>query len=60
MSCVLESIAARELGLDVLGLSVVSAVEHDGSAIDPGEVVRAAEAAADRIGRTIAEFLSVA
>lgn len=58
MSCVLEAIAARELGLDILGLSVVSAIEHDGSAIDPDEVVRAAEAAAARLGHTIAGVLA--
>lgn len=60
MSSVLEVIAARELGLEALGLSVVSAVEHDGSVLDPDEVVRAAEAAAARLGQTIAEVLTSA
>jgi purine-nucleoside phosphorylase len=53
MSTVVEAIAAREAGLDLLGLSVVAAVEIDGGPIDPAEVVAVAAAAADRLGSVI-------
>lgn len=43
MSTVLETIAARGCGMEVLGLSIVSAIENSGLAIDPDEVVRIAE-----------------
>lgn len=57
MSTVPEAIAAREAGLEVLGLSVVTAIEGSlerpttaGGDIDPGEVIAAAEATARRLG----------
>jgi purine-nucleoside phosphorylase len=50
MSTVLETIAAREAGLEVLALSVVTVVEATGEQIDPDEVVAAAERAATGLG----------
>jgi purine-nucleoside phosphorylase len=57
MSTVLETIAAREAGLDVLGLSVVTTVEATGEPIDGAEVVRVASASASRLGGVIAAVL---
>jgi len=57
MSTVLEAIAARALGLELLGLSTVTTQEIDGPPIDPDEVVAVAEAAATRLGTTIATIL---
>jgi purine-nucleoside phosphorylase len=60
MSTVPEVIAARELGLDVLGLSVVASVEpleYGAPGVDADEVVRVAGAAATRLGRIIATVL---
>jgi purine-nucleoside phosphorylase len=64
MSTVPEAIAAREAGLEVLGLSVVSAIEgsHDrsvagGGAIDPEAVVAAAEATARRLGPLVRQLV---
>jgi purine-nucleoside phosphorylase len=50
MSTVLETIAARERGLAVLGLSVVTVVEGSPAGIDPDAVVAAAERAATGFG----------
>ena len=50
MSTVLETIAAREAGLEVLALSVVTVVEATGEQIDPDEVVGVAERAATDLG----------
>ena len=50
MSTVPEAVAAPEAGLEVLGLSTVSAIEGSGEAIDPTEVVRAAEETARGLG----------
>ena len=58
MSTVLEAIAARAEGMDVLGLSVVTTIEIGGEPIDPAEVVAVAEAAATRLGSTIARVTS--
>ena len=57
MSTVLETIAAREAGMRVLALSVVTAVDGAGTPIDPGEVVRIAAAAAAKCGDTIAAVI---
>ena len=60
MSTVPEVIAARELGLAVLGLSVVASVEpleYGAPGVDADEVVRVAAAAATRLGRIIATVL---
>jgi len=54
---VLEAIAARAARLELLGLSVVTTQEIDGPAIDPGEVVAVAAAAATRLGGTLAGIL---
>ncbi len=57
MSTALEAIAAREAGMAVLGLSVVTAVEATDQPLDPDEVVRVAAAAATRLGDVIAAVL---
>ncbi len=57
MSTVLETIAAREAGLEVLALSVVTTVEATGETIDGDEVVRVARAGATRMGAVIATVL---
>jgi purine-nucleoside phosphorylase len=60
MSTVPEVVAARELDLDVLGLSVVASVEpleYGAPGVDADEVVRVAAAAATRLGRIIATVL---
>lgn len=57
MSTVLEAIAAQELGLELLGLSVVTTREGTGEVIDPQEVVAVATAAAASLGATIAEVI---
>jgi purine-nucleoside phosphorylase len=57
MSTVLEAIAAQELGLELLGLSVVTTREGTGEVIDPQEVVAVASEAAARLGATIAEVI---
>jgi purine-nucleoside phosphorylase len=58
MSTVLEAVAAREAGMALLGLSIVTAVEAVETPIDPEEVVRVAAAAATRTGNVIAAVLS--
>jgi purine-nucleoside phosphorylase len=60
MSTVLEAIAAREAGMELLGLSVVTTVEGSGGAIDFEEVVRVAAAAATRLGGVVATVLAAA
>jgi len=57
MSTVLEAIAARELGMELLGLSVVTTREGTGEVIDPQEVVAVASAAAANLGATVAEVI---
>jgi purine-nucleoside phosphorylase len=57
MSTVLEAIAARERGMELLGISVVTAVELAPSGIDPDEVVAAAERSAATLGPTIARII---
>lgn len=57
MSTVLEAIAARASGMELLGISTVTTQEIDGPPIDPDEVVAVAEAAASRLGTTIAAIV---
>jgi purine-nucleoside phosphorylase len=47
---VYEAIAARELGVELAGLSTVTAIEGTESGIDPDEVVAVAEATAGKLG----------
>jgi purine-nucleoside phosphorylase len=56
MSTVLETISAREAGMDVLALSVVTVTEGR-QVIDPSEVVRVASDAAAACGDTIAAVI---
>ena len=57
MSTVPEAIAGRECGLEVLGLSTVTAVEGRDSGIDPSEVVAVAERTATRMGPLLADLV---
>lgn len=57
MSTVPEAIAGRECGLEVLGLSTVTAVEGQESGIDPSEVVAVAERTAARMGPLLADLV---
>lgn len=57
MSTVLEAIAARESGLELLGFSTVTAIEGTDSGIDPGEVVAVAEKTASTLGPLLAELV---
>jgi purine-nucleoside phosphorylase len=58
MSTALETIAARERRMAVLGLSVVTVVEATGEQIDPDEVVAAAERAATGLGPVLRRVCS--
>ena len=58
MSTVPEAIAAREWGLEVLGLSTVTAIEGDDATTDPAEVVVAAEGTAGRLSPLLADLLT--
>ncbi len=53
MSTVLETIAARSLGLEVLGLSLLTNVAGDLEGIAPGSVVAAANAGAERLAHIV-------
>jgi purine-nucleoside phosphorylase len=60
MSTVLEAIAARHLGVEVLGLSLVTnaAAGRTGAALDHAEVVAAGNAAAGRVGGLLASVVA--
>jgi len=60
MSTALETIAARALDLEVLGLSLITnlAAGMTGDALDHAEVLAAGEASAGRLGRMLAEIIS--
>ncbi|MCL1841090.1 MAG: purine-nucleoside phosphorylase [Propionibacteriaceae bacterium] len=58
MSTVLEAIAAREFDCKLLALSIVTAHEATGEAIDPDEVVAIAEASARRVGPLLRSILA--
>jgi purine-nucleoside phosphorylase len=57
MSSVPEAIAARECGVEVVGLSTVTAVEGSDTGIDPSEVVAVAESSAARTGPLLADLV---
>jgi purine-nucleoside phosphorylase len=57
MSTVIEAIAAREVGLELLGLSATTTVEGTGEALDPDQVVAVGEQTARRLGPLIAAVL---
>jgi purine-nucleoside phosphorylase len=58
MSTALETIAAREAGTEVLGLSLVTnlAAGMTGSPLSHEEVLEAGRAAAERMGRLLARI----
>ncbi|HET6626323.1 MAG TPA: purine-nucleoside phosphorylase [Nocardioidaceae bacterium] len=58
MSTVPEATAARECGVELVGLSTVTAIEGDSSGIDPTEVVQVAERTAGRMGPLLAELVT--
>lgn len=60
MSTVPEAIAAREAGLELFGISTVTAIEGSPTAIDPSEVVAAAERTAAGLGDVLAEICRAA
>ncbi|WP_460445671.1 purine-nucleoside phosphorylase [Angustibacter aerolatus] len=59
MSTALEAIAARQAGLEVLGVSLVTnlAAGIGGEPLDHAEVLAAGQAAAERCGRMLAEVV---
>jgi purine-nucleoside phosphorylase len=60
MSTALEAIAAREAGLEILGLSLVTnlAAGMTGEPLNHAEVLDAGRAAAERMGRLLAQVVS--
>jgi purine-nucleoside phosphorylase len=58
MSVAIEAIAAREAGLELLGLSIASTLEDAGVALDPIKVLEIAHATALRLGPVIAGVLT--
>lgn len=57
MSTVQEAIAARELDVELLGVSTVTAIEGTEAGIDPSEVVVIAEQTARRMGPMLVELV---
>lgn len=57
MSTVIEAVAAREAGMELFGLSVVTTREGTGEVIDPEEVVAVAAASASRLGHVVADVI---
>jgi purine-nucleoside phosphorylase len=59
MSTVLEAIAAREAGMEVLGISLVTnfAAGITGEPLNHDEVLRAGRASAARMGTLLADIL---
>lgn len=59
MSTTLEAIAAREAGVEILGLSLVTnlAAGMSGNPLDPVEVIEAGAAAAERMGTLLADVI---
>jgi purine-nucleoside phosphorylase len=60
MSTVLEVIAARELGLEVLALSMVTVTEGLDSGVDPSAVVEIAARSAAALGSTLGRIIESA
>jgi purine-nucleoside phosphorylase len=60
MSTTLEAIAAREAGLEILGLSLVTnlGAGMTGEPLNHEEVLEAGKAAAERMGRLLAQVVS--
>ena len=58
MSVAIEAIAAREAGLELLGLSIASTLEDAGIELDPIKVLEIAHATARRLGPVIAGVLT--
>ena len=60
MSTTVEAIAARELGVEVLGLSLVTnaAAGMTGEPLNHAEVLAAGQAAAERMGRLLAQVVT--
>jgi purine-nucleoside phosphorylase len=60
MSTALEAIAAREAGLEILGLSLVTnlAAGMTGEPLNHEEVLEAGKAAAERMGRLLAQVVA--
>ena len=60
MSTALEAIAAREAGVEVLGISLVTnfAAGMTGEPLDHEEVLEAGRASATRMGRLLADVLA--
>jgi purine-nucleoside phosphorylase len=54
---VVEAIAARATGLELLGLSAVTTLEGTGEELDPDDVVRVAEDTARRVAGVLPDVL---
>lgn len=57
MSTVIEAIAARAEGLELLGLSAVTTMEDSGVELDPADVVAVATGTAQRLGPVVRTVL---